>query len=249
MSRFFTDKENINNTEILITNADDVKHLSKVLRHRIGDIIEISDGESFEYTGEITEITAALVRVKILSKGGFVREPKKRVTVYQGVPKQGKMEVIVQKCTEIGAAAIVPVFTDRTVVVDKGGFGKKIDRWQRVADEAVKQCRRGIIPEVREAVKFKDLPSVMEENDLNLFCYEDEAGTTLKDVLRGLSEEERASTVKIGLIIGPEGGFSDEEYRMITGAGARSVSLGKTILRAETAPIAALAMLMYELEQ
>lgn len=249
MSRFFTDKGNIKNTEIFITDAADVKHLSKVLRHRIGDIIEISDGECFEYTGEITEIGQDIVKLKILSKGGFVREPETRVTLYQGLPKQGKMEVIVQKCTELGAAAVVPVFTDRTVVVDKGGFGKKTDRWQRVADEAVKQCRRGIIPEVRSAVKFKDLPQLMEENDLNLFCYEDEAGTTIKDVLRGLSGDVRTSNLKIGLIIGPEGGFSEEEYRLITGAGAKSVSLGKTILRAETAPIAALAMIMYELEQ
>lgn len=253
MSRFFVEKENITNKEILITDAADVKHISRVLRHRIGDIIEVSDGEIFEYDAKITAFEPDLVRTEILSKRGFTREPFVRVTLYQGIPKQAKMETIVQKTVEVGIASIVPVFSERTVVVDKGGFGKKVERWQRIADEAVKQCRRGVIPTVEEPVKFDRVPELMGENDINLFCFEDEEGTTIKDVLRkaGPAAEaarEEGRPYRIGLIVGPEGGFSKEESDYITGAGAVSVSLGRTILRAETAPIAGLAMIMYELE-
>jgi len=253
MSRFFVEKENITGKEILITDAADVKHISRVLRHRIGDIMEISDGERFEYDVRIASFEDDLVRTEILSKRGFTREPFVRVTLYQGIPKQGKMEVIVQKTVEVGIAKIVPVFSDRTVVIDKGGFLKKVERWQRVADEAVKQCRRGVIPKVEEPVKFNELVGLIGDNDINLFCYEDEKGTTIKDVLRKvrpdvLKAQKEDRPYKVGLIVGPEGGFSQEESEYITGEGAVSVSLGKTILRAETAPISGLAMIMYELE-
>ena len=133
---------------------------------------------------------------------------------------------------------------ERTVVVDKGNFGKKLDRWQKISDEAVKQCKRGIIPDVQDTVKFKEALPMLKEHDLILFPYENETGKTIKDALRGL--ENRPAS--IAMVIGPEGGFSDSEAEELKNIGADCVSLGKTILRTETAGMAALAMVMYELE-
>ena len=246
MSRFFVEEKNIKEDRIYITDKDDVKHLSKVLRHRIGDVVEISDNREFEYEIELTEIAADMACGSIISKRTFEREPYHRVTLYQGIPKQGKMELIIQKTVELGVDRIIPVFTERTVVQDKGNFGKKTERWQKIADEAVKQCRRGVIPAIENSISFEDVAEHMKSNDINIFCYEDENKTALKEILRSNDIE---GCKKIGLIIGPEGGFSEKECSFITEAGALSASLGKTILRVETASVAALAMLMYELEQ
>lgn len=246
MSRFFVEEKNIKEEKIYITDRDDVKHLSKVLRHRVGDVVEISDNSQYEYEIELESIESDIVVGKILNKQEFEREPALRVTLYQGIPKQGKMELIIQKTVELGVDTVIPVFTSRTVVQDKGNFGKKVDRWQKIADEAVKQCRRGVIPAVEDATTFEKALEDMQKNDMNIICYEDEKKTTLKEVLR----EGKASQCRtMGLIIGPEGGFSEEEVAKAVAAGAVSASLGKTILRVETASVASLAMLMYELEQ
>ena len=246
MSRFFVDKKNIKDDRIYITDKDDVKHLSKVLRHRIGDIVEISDNDEFEYEIELEGISADSAYGRIIDKRHFEREPYHRITLYQGIPKQGKMELIIQKTVELGVDRIIPVFTERTVVQDKGNFAKKTERWQKIAAEPVKQCRREIITSVEPAVSFSQLTEEIGKNDLNIFCYEDEKKTSLKEILR----DERAESCRtLGLIIGPEGGFSEKEYNMITEAGAVSASLGKTVLRVETASVAAMSMVMYELEQ
>ncbi len=245
MSRFFVNEENIQPDLIKITDKDDLKHLSKVLRHRIGDVVEISDNNEWEYKIELTEINADYAAGKILGKTAFEREPELKVTLYQGIPKQAKMELIIQKTVELGVTTVIPVFTENTVVLDKGNFDRKIERWQKIADEAVKQCRRGRIPEIENSMKFSQATKHMKENDLNIFCYEDEKKTTLKQVLRQIP---RGKIKKLGLIIGPEGGFSEGECVMAAEAGAVSASLGKTVLRVETASVASLAMVMYELE-
>ncbi len=246
MSRFFVDKKNIREDRIYITDKDDIKHLSKVVRHRIGDIVEISDNCETEYEIELDDMSLDSVSGRIISQNKFEREPFLRVTLYQGIPKQGKMELIIQKTTELGIDTVIPVFTQHTVVQDRGNFDKKTERWQKIADEASKQCRRGIIPIVEPAVSFDKALELMSENDLNIFCYEDERKTTLKQILRS---SEALACKKVGLIIGPEGGFSESEFKMATEAGALSASLGKTVLRVETASVASMAMIMYELEQ
>lgn len=243
MSRFFVSPENIGVDSIIIDNKEDLHHMIKVLRLSEGDKIDISDSVLWEYRGEIVSLDSDEAEVKIIDKQKFTAEPEVKVTLFQGVPKQGKMEVIVQKCVELGVERIVPVFMDRTVVVDKGNFGKKIQRWQKVSDEAVKQCKRGIIPEVADSLKTKEAIAQFDEFDLVLFPYENEDGRTIKDELRNCGDVK-----KIAVIIGPEGGFSDEEAEMIVAAGGKSVSLGKTTLRTETAGMAAIAMIMYELE-
>ena len=256
MSRFFVSPESIGQNLIIMHNTDDLHHMMKVLRLKEGDEVDISDGVEWEYRARIESLDKGEAELAILDKQAFASEPDVKVTLFQGIPKQGKMETIIQKCVELGVHRIVPVFMDRTVVVDRGHFGKKVDRWNKVSAEAVKQCRRGIIPEVTEAIRTEDLlrdsdntgtPDMFEEFDLILFPYENEKGTTIKKALRAEADADRRLR-NIAVIIGPEGGFSDEEALAIIGAGGVSVSLGKTILRTETAGIAALAMIMYELE-
>ncbi|MEL7655788.1 MAG: 16S rRNA (uracil(1498)-N(3))-methyltransferase, partial [Bacillota bacterium] len=223
---------------------DDRKHITKVLRHGIGDTISISDTVEFEYIAEIIAIEKDYIDTRILDKQKFAREPQLKITLFQGVPKQGKMETIIQKNVELGVYSIVPVFTDRSVVIDHGNFHKKIDRWQKVADESVKQCKRGIIPQIQREMIFQEMLNEIVKYELILFPYENENNFSIKDCLRQLSEKPQRAAI----IIGPEGGFSDNEAEALKKIGAQCVTLGKTILRTETAGMAAIAMTMYELE-
>ena len=247
MSRFFVKPEAVEDRYIYLTDKQDLHHMKKVLRMSEGDEMDISDGSSWEYHVEIESLDDKEAVLLILDKQKFAREPELLVTLYQGIPKASKMEEIIQRCVELGVNSIVPVFMERTVVVDKGNFGKKLDRWQKISDEAVKQCKRGIIPDVQDTVKFKEALPMLKEHDLILFPYENEDNRTIKDCLREVvASGEKPKTVAI--IIGPEGGFADKEAVALDEIGANRVSLGKTILRTETAGPAALAMTMYELE-
>ena len=242
--RIFTDPVNIGDKYIAIKDRGDIKHMIKVMRLREGDRVDVSDSAQWEYETEIDQISEDEVLLRILDKQAFAREPEVKVTLFQGVPKAGKMETIIQKCVELGVHAITPVFMERTVVVEKGNFGKKLERWQKVADEAVKQCRRGLIPEIKDQLRFREMVSQLGDFDLVLFPYENESGYSIKDCLRNLSSKPAS----VAIIIGPEGGFADSEAELLDEAGAVRVTLGKTILRTETAGMAALAMTMYELE-
>ena len=247
MSRFFVKPQDIEDKYIYLTDKQDLHHMKKVLRMSIGDEMDVSDGATWEYHVEIESLDDKEAVLLILDKQKFAREPELLVTLYQGIPKASKMEEIIQRCVELGVNSIVPVFMERTVVVDKGNFGKKLDRWQKISDEAVKQCKRGIIPDVQDTVKFKEVLNTLPNYDLILFPYENEDNRTIKDCLREVvASGNKPKTVAI--IIGPEGGFADKEAAMLDEIGAERVSLGKTILRTETAGPAALAMTMYELE-
>ncbi len=247
MSRFFVKPQDVADKYIYLTDKQDLHHMKKVLRMSVGDEMDISDGSAWEYHVEIESLDDKEAVLLILDKQKFAREPELLVTLYQGIPKASKMEEIIQRCVELGVNSIVPVFMERTVVVDKGNFGKKLDRWQKISDEAVKQCKRGIIPDVQDTVKFKEALTSLADHDLILFPYENEDNRTIKDCLREVvASGNKPKTVAI--IIGPEGGFADKEAVALDEIGAHRVSLGKTILRTETAGPAALAMTMYELE-
>lgn len=248
MSRFFVPAENVGESSIFIDDREDLHHMMKVLRLTEGDKIEVSDSVQWEYEGEIIHLDKDGAEVRILDKQKFTTEPDIRITLFQGIPKQGKMELIVQKNVELGIHRIVPVFMKRTVVTDKGNFGKKTDRWQKVAAEAVKQCRRGVVPEVSNAIRFNEMIEEMNHFDLVLFPYENENGTNMKDVLRDFLASGGSRNSEAAVIIGPEGGFSEEEAEQIVASGGSSLSLGKTTLRTETAGMAAVAMIMYEME-
>lgn len=260
MSKFFVDPSAVSGAHIYLENKDDLHHLRKVLRARPGMELDISDGDCWEYKTCLEELTGDCATLKILDKQKFATEPATRVTLYQGVPKASKMETVIQKTVEMGVDTIVPVFMERTVVVEKGNFGKKLDRWNKIAAEAVKQCKRGLIPRVTESYDVDKMLAELPNYDLIICPYENEDGLTIKDFLRaapppaavqpGLESTGRTGpqALRVALIIGPEGGFSESEIEKLKAAGAATVTLGKTILRTETAGLAALAMIMYELE-
>ena len=256
MNRFFVDQKNVMDGEILITDREDIHHITKVLRLKEGDVCDISDSAEWEYSVELTSISKDEVRTKILDKQKFAKEPTLKLTLFQGVPKQGKMETIIQKSVELGVHNIVPVFTARTVVLPNDNFGKKIERWQKVSAEAVKQCKRGIIPRIENAVSFAEMLEIIKPKkdgagkfDAVLFPYENEENYSIKSALRELKETfGEPIPQNVAIVIGPEGGFSDDEADELKDAGVYCVSLGKTILRTETAGPAAIAMVMYELE-
>lgn len=242
--RLFVDAGCIKDKYIKITDRGDIRHLSKVLRLKAGDSVDVSDSMEWEYRTEIVSIDEEEVLLSIVDKQKFAREPELAVTLFQGIPKAGKMETIIQKCVELGVHAIAPVFMERTVVVEKGNFAKKLDRWQKISDEAVKQCKRGVVPEIGQQLRFSQMLEKLSDFDLILFPYENEGDYSIKDCLRALQQKPKS----VAIVIGPEGGFSDREAEELDEANAVRVTLGKTILRTETAGMAALAMTMYELE-
>jgi 16S rRNA (uracil1498-N3)-methyltransferase len=217
-----------------------------------GDTLAVCDGAGREYAGTIVDI-GDMVTLTVSDIVHAV-EPETKITLYQCVPKRGKMEVVIQKSTELGAVRFVPVFSGRSVMTPSD-VERKIGRWQRVAEEASKQSGRGIIPVVDIPLSLSDAVRAFGEYDLTLFPYENEDRDTIKDVLReyasvpaGAGGAPPGRGVRVAVIIGPEGGFTDAEAFAIESAGAAPCSLGATILRTETAGPAAVAMILYELE-
>ncbi|MDR1136127.1 MAG: 16S rRNA (uracil(1498)-N(3))-methyltransferase [Clostridiales Family XIII bacterium] len=249
MSRFFVEASQIMGGEIIINDTQDLRHLIKVLRAAPGYITEVSDKSGWEYRAELVRFEGETGVFRILDKQHFTREPKLKVTLYQGIPKAAKMEQVIQKTVELGVSRIVPVFCSRTIATDTGGTDNKLTRWRKISAEAVKQCRRGFIPEIAAPVKLKDTIPEIASAEAAIFPYEDEREFTIKDFLRGISENISVKPpATVSVVIGPEGGFSDDEAAMLKGSGVTAVSLGKTVLRTETAGLAALSMVMYELE-
>lgn len=247
MAKIFVDPSAVGEEYIRIDEKDVVHHLARVLRIKKGEKLEISDGLKWEYKTDVEEISEREILCKITDKQAHASEPEVRVTLFQGFPKASKMELIIQKCVELGIDTVVPVYMDRSVVVDKGKDSKKAERWQKIADEASSQCRRGRLTNVKLPLKFADILPLADEFDLFLFPYENEDGYSIKDALTEF-KKKGIKDAKIAMIIGPEGGFSDKEADKLRKIEVRPVSLGKTILRTETAGMAALAMIMYEME-
>ncbi|MDL2258265.1 16S rRNA (uracil(1498)-N(3))-methyltransferase [Eubacteriales bacterium OttesenSCG-928-K08] len=239
MDRFFVPPEAIENDRVCIV-GEDAAHITRVLRLGAGDKIVVCDGACNEYTACIESAQKEKVELTLIEHQKSITEPHHKVTLYQALPKSGKMETIIQKCVELGIYAVRPMICERCVV-RPDGFEKKLARYQRVAYEAAKQSRRGIVPQVLPLLKLEDCD--FSAHGLTLFAYEQEDKTTLRTVLKSCS-----ATDDIALIIGPEGGFEADEARAIIARGGISVSLGTRILRSETAGMAMLAMTLYELE-
>ena len=212
----------------------DAHHLGKVMRARPGDEVILCDGAGFDYTAAVAAVTPDRVEFRLLEKRPSEAEPSVEVTLFAGYPKQDKLEFIVQKAVELGAARIVPFFSRFCVAAPKKEDQKNA-RYARIAAEAAKQAGRGVIPAVELPLDIKDLPARLAEFDLALFCYEG-GGSPLRTLVKGQK--------RIALITGAEGGFAPEEAEKLTAAGAVPVSLGPRILRCETAPLAALAAVM-----
>lgn len=243
MGRFFVEKKNVNlENNTCIIEGEDVKHISKVLRCRVGEELEICDNDNNEYICEITSIDKSEVQLNIIDKVDIKRESDLKIKVYQGLPKGPKMEMILQKLTEVGVDEIILVQTKRTVVkVEDKKEDKKIERWERIIYEAAKQSKRGKIPKLRGILSFKEALSDMGKNDLNIAPYENERTKSIKQAIKGQDINN------IGIFVGPEGGFEDTEIKDIEDIGGQSVSLGPRILRTETASLVASSIVLYEL--
>ena len=212
----------------------DAHHLGKVMRARPGDEVILCDGAGFDYTAAVAAVTPDRVEFRLLEKRPSDAEPSVEVTLFAGYPKQDKLEFIVQKAVELGAARVVPFFSRFCVAAPKKEDQKNA-RYARIAAEAAKQAGRGIVPAVELPLDIKDLPARFSEFDLVLFFYEG-GGQSLRTLVKNQK--------RIALITGAEGGFSPEEAEKLVAADAVPVGLGPRILRCETAPVAGLAAVM-----
>lgn len=240
MHRFFTDCNSICDGTVKIC-GDDAHHISKVLRLKEDDEIIVCDKEGTDYHCSIKLISKDEVEAWILKKEISSSEPPVKITLYQGVPKGDKLESVIQKCVELGAFKIVPVAMKRSVAVIKDKEKKQI-RMQRIALEASKQCGRAIVPQVSEVLSFKEALIDAQENDLKLLPYEAENKNKLKDILK-----ENNNSKTIAVFIGPEGGFDEEEILLAQKEGFKILTLGPRIMRTETAPLACISAIMYEI--
>lgn len=243
MYKFFVPESLIIADEALI-EGDDYKHISKVLRLKIGDKIGINNCSGREYMGEITSIDKRYVHVNILNEITVNNESSLKIYLFQGLPKSSKMDLIVQKATELGVTEITPIITQRVVVKNELNEFKKHGRWSRIILEACKQCKRSIIPEVYPPIEFEELLKRLINMDLIVVPYEEEDGFGIKKVI-GKIEKEKIN--KAAVIIGPEGGFEAIEIEKLKACGAFIVTLGPRILRTETAGFVCASILQYEL--
>lgn len=246
MQRFFVEPYQVQEEEHRITlTGPDLNHMKNVLRMRIGEDVWISDGSEKEYHCTIEEFQEDSAVLHILYAQESQYELPSRIYLFQGLPKGDKMELIIQKAVELGAYAVVPVETRRCVVkLDAKKAQKKVTRWQQISESAAKQSKRMLIPEVKNVMNWKEALAFAKGLDVVLIPYELAKG--MKETREILSAIQPGQSV--GIFIGPEGGFEEEEVREAMEAGGKPVTLGKRILRTETAGMTMLSILMYTLE-
>lgn len=249
MPKFFINSNQINKDKIIIL-GNDVNHIKNVLRKRIDDEILICNkDDSCDYRCKIENISDDEIKCEILEKLDLDSEPITKVTIFQGLPKADKMELVIQKSVELGVFDITPIEMKRCVVkLNEKDKKKKIERWQKISEVASKQSGRNIIPKINEVIKLKEICNLIEDYDLVLVAYEKEKENSLKNELKILKKQDKEG-YKIGVIIGSEGGIDEEEINMLKEYNVKAITLGKRILRTETAPLNVLSNIMYELEQ
>ena len=207
-------------------------------------MVEIFDGKGKEYIARLDQIDKKSIQLKVMEEVKINRELKTFITVYQGIPKAQKMELIVQKLTEIGVSRMVPVKFERCIRLIDEKEAKQIQRWEKIALEACKQSKRTLVPLIEKSMDIKTLAQDIKNNDLSLLFYENEEALNVKELLKALDKKQ----TKVGIIIGPEGGITETERELLISAGAKSVLLGNRILRTETAAIYGASIISYELE-
>ena len=244
MQHFFVIPEQVGETEIYVTGQD-VNHMKNVLRMKIGEQVEISDGNNKKYLCEVSAYEEEQAVLRILEIREADTELKSRLYLFQGLPKNDQMELIVQKAVELGAYEVIPVSMKRCVVkLDAKKAAKKVERWNSISESAAKQAGRSIIPKVSDVVSYREAMERAEQMDVVLVPYELEEGMAeTKKLLHQIQPGQ-----SVGIFIGPEGGFEREEVEQAIEAGAHPVTLGRRILRTETAGFTMLSILMFELE-
>jgi 16S rRNA (uracil1498-N3)-methyltransferase len=246
MYHFFVRPEQIGEKEIRITGPD-VNHIRNVLRMRVGEELRICTGEDDrDFRCSISGFSDEEVTARIMWVEHGEAELASKITLFQGLPKSDKMELIIQKAVELGASEIVPVSMKRSVVrLDGGKAAARVKRWNAISESAAKQSKRMIIPKVHEIAGFSEAAGIAGDLDHILVPYE----------LAGDMEQTRRiiDSLKpgesIGVFIGPEGGFEESEIEQLQKAGGKTITLGKRILRTETAGMTVLSILMYHLER
>lgn len=245
MHQFFVDPENIQGKRVIITGSD-VNHIKNVLRMQVGEELNISNGvDGKEYRCAIEELGDEIICSLRFVKEDNVELPSK-VYLFQGLPKSDKMELVIQKAVELGVYEIIPVSMSRCVMkLEPKKVANKIARWQGIAESAAKQSKRGIIPKVTEPMSFKQALEYASDLDIKLIPYEMAEGMShTKEIIDNIAPGQ-----SIGFIIGPEGGIDDNELKLAMDSGFESITLGKRILRTETAGLTVMSILMYHLER
>lgn len=247
MPKFFVRNNQINNYDVVII-GEDVKHISNVLRMKIGDEIQICDIDtSNNYLVELRKFEKEKISGIIKKKMESEAESNININIFQGIPKSDKMELIIQKSTELGAKEFTPVDMERCIskITSKDEI-KKIQRWQKISEVAAKQSGRDIIPKINNVVKIKKICEDIKKFDMVIVPYEKADKNSLKNALDELKKLNK-NMLTIGIVIGPEGGFSIEEIEALKNSGAKIITLGKRILRTETVALAMTGIIMYEL--
>jgi 16S rRNA (uracil1498-N3)-methyltransferase len=243
MHKFFVPKQNIVDN-IATIDGEDVKHIYKVLRLKPLDKVSVNNCEGKEYLGQITLVDKKEVIINLLEESAINNESPIEVYLFQGMPKAAKMDLIVQKNTELGVKAITPMISHRVVVKTELSEFKKLDRWNRIALEACKQSKRSLVPKINAPIEFDDLLEELKQMDLIVVPYENEENYGIKKLVENI---EKKHINKVAIIIGPEGGFEESEIIELKDIGANIVTLGPRILRTETAGFTCLSLIMYEL--
>lgn len=246
MHRFYVNPTQIQGDVATITGTD-VNHIKNVLRMKQGEEIVICNGQGKDCYCIINKVSEGEITARINSEQATGTELKSRITLFQGIPKKDKMELIIQKAVELGVYEIVPVMTKRVVVKleDKKKEVKKLERWQAIAEEAAKQSCRGMIPVVKPVLDYKEAIATAKQMGLGLIPYENATGMqTTKDIMNNV---DQYST--IGVFIGPEGGFEETEVELAIQNKIFPITLGRRILRTETAGLAILSMMVLMLEE
>lgn len=244
MQRYFVDPKQMSETSVTIT-GEDVNHMVKVMRFRVGEKVICCNGEGRDVLAAIEELSPDEVHLHVLEELTKSRELPVEVTIAQGLPKGDKMDWIIQKGTELGAFSFWPFRSRYTVVkLDEKKEKKRVERWGKIAKEAAEQSHRSHIPHISNPLGWKELLAKAKSFDYALFAYEKDEETPLS-----LALKEIPAGASILLIIGPEGGFSEEEAREADQAGMKWVSLGRRILRTETASLYGLSSVSYEFER
>ena len=246
MHRFYVNSSQIIEDTVVITGSD-VNHIKNVLRMKQDEEIVICNGQGKDCYCIINKVSEAEITAKIISVKDTGTELKARITLFQGMPKKDKMELIIQKAVELGVYEIVPVMTKRVVVKleDKKKEEKKLERWQAIAEEAAKQSHRGIIPLIKPVQSYKEALSNAKKMSYGIIPYENASGmANTKMIMNNLNQYD-----SIGVFIGPEGGFEEAEIAMAVENQIHPITLGRRILRTETAGLAVLSMMVLMLEE
>lgn len=253
MPKYFIKNEQIEQNRINIVGQD-VNHVKNVLRMKIGDKLELCNCDTQEnFNCEIINIEKDNIQCEILERLQQDVESNVEVTIFQGLPKADKMEYIIQKSVELGVFDITPVEMKRCVVkLNDKDKAKKIERWQKISEGAAKQSGRNIIPKINEIVNIKKICSQIMNYDLVLIAYENEKENMLKKELKEIAkkaENNKKQKIKIGVVVGPEGGLEEQDVQELKQNGAKIITLGKRILRTETVALNILSVVMYELQK